>query len=144
MVSAGPAGSRAPLQTTFSLSFLWFVFGSVFGTQNPSKMLPEAASEKEREQKTQKREIAPPLNENPCFLGPTWSQNGPKMKPNACQEASENDVGKMVQKQYQQCSKNAPQHGPKTNQNHPKLRPTGQHRLPWAPEGPKVGPKGQK
>ena len=64
--------------------------------QNPSKMVPEAACKKRREQKTQKREIALPLNEKPCFLGPSWSQNGPKLKPNPCQEASENDVGKMT------------------------------------------------
>ena len=76
-------------------------------------MLPETASEKEREQKKQKRGIAPPLNENPCFLGPTWSQTGPKMKPNACQEASENDVGKMWQKQHQNYSKNVPKTVPK-------------------------------
>ena len=77
-------------------------------------MPPEAASEKEREQKTQKREIAPPLNEHPCFLGRTGSENGPKVKQNECQEASENDVGKIVQKQHQKCSQNAPKNGPKT------------------------------
>jgi len=42
-----------------------------------SKNTPRSGLQNKKEQKTQKREIAPPLNENPCFLGPTWSQSCP-------------------------------------------------------------------
>ena len=77
------------------------------------KNSPRSGFTKKREQKTQKREIALPLNENPCFLGTTWSQNGPKMKPNPCQEASENDVGKMTSKLHQKCSQNSSQNNQK-------------------------------
>ena len=87
------------VRASFPRSFFdpfWNGFWLHFGSQNPSKMLPEAACKKRRSQKTQKRKIALPLNEKPCFLGPSSSQNGPKLKPNPCQEASENDVGKMT------------------------------------------------
>ena len=92
---------------SFLTSFL-LRFWLHFEAQNA----PETTSEKKRERKTRKREIALPLNVFPCFLGPTWSRNGPKMMPNTCQEACGNDVGKMIQKRHQKYLKMTP----KTNQ----------------------------
>jgi len=74
----------------------WYIFGSILGSRILQKGSPKRRAKKQTEQKTQKGEITLPLNENPCFLGPTWSQNASKMKANACQEASENNGGKFT------------------------------------------------
>ena len=80
----------------------WYRFGSDFGRSLGAKTLPkhlsQTISKKEPEQKTQKREIAIHLNVFCCFLGSTWSPNGPKSGQNRHPNGSENEVEKITQK----------------------------------------------
>ena len=102
---------------------------------------PRSGLQKKQEQKTQKREIALPLNENPCFLSPTWSQNGSKMRPNACQETSEYDVRKndpkMMPKMLPKCFPK----GPKNHQNWDQMANMRHHGPESVPKGPQKGQK---
>ena len=120
-----------------------------FWEPKSSKTAPKTDSKKN---KNRKHEIAPPLNENLCFLGHTWSQNGPNVKPNVCLEASENDVRKIIKKCLQKRSQKGPkweQIGPNRAQKAVQFEAFSgvgsQGGAKWAPEGPKgpkLGPKG--